>query len=179
VQPQRRRRLRPGPPKDVLGTSFLDLFVEEDRSLCANSIHRGRVIDQARHRHKDGRTIFVTIRISLSKYKGSDVLLVTTGDITKRLEAEQQLIQASKMATLGGNGLRGGPRTQPAPGGDQDRRFDPQKETGPLVLGPDDTLMNVTGKIDANVDRASNIIDHMRQFARKSDARLEAPRSIR
>ena len=48
-----------------------------------------------------GRIIFVTIRISPSKYKGGDVLLVTTGDITKRLEAEQQLIQASKMATLG------------------------------------------------------------------------------
>jgi histidine kinase len=29
------------------------------------------------------------------------VLLVTISDITKRLEAEQQLIQASKMATLG------------------------------------------------------------------------------
>jgi histidine kinase len=30
-----------------------------------------------------------------------EVLHLTTGDITKRLEAEQQLIQASKMATLG------------------------------------------------------------------------------
>jgi C4-dicarboxylate-specific signal transduction histidine kinase len=31
----------------------------------------------------------------------------------------------------------------------------------------------VSAKIGANVDRAANIIEHMRQFARKYDARLE------
>jgi histidine kinase len=34
-------------------------------------------------------------------------------------------------------------------------------------------VIKVTHKIGANVVRASNIIDHMRQFARKSDTRLE------
>jgi histidine kinase len=43
----------------------------------------------------------VDIRISPSEYTGQRVLLVTISDVTKRLEAEQQLIQASKMATLG------------------------------------------------------------------------------
>jgi histidine kinase len=41
------------------------------------------------------------------------------------------------------------------------------------VLADDETLRNVSGKIDANVDRASNIIEHMRQFSRKYDARRE------
>jgi len=88
-------------PQELLTTSFLALFLEEERAGYAAQIHRGRVINQARHRHQDGRTIYVTIRVSPSKYRNRDVLLVTTGDITKRLEAEQQLIQASKMATLG------------------------------------------------------------------------------
>jgi histidine kinase len=159
--------------RDVLGTSFLDLFVEEDRSLYANSMHSGRGIDRARHRHKDGRTIFVTIRISLSKYKGGDVLLVTTGDITKRLEAEQQLIQASKMATLGEMASGVAHELNQPLAVIKTAGSILKKKLSRLSLGPDDTLMKVTGKIDANVDRASNIIDHMRQFARKSDARLE------
>ena len=41
------------------------------------------------------------------------------------------------------------------------------------ALSGDETLLNVSAKIDANVDRAANIIEHMRQFARKYDARLE------
>ena len=45
--------------------------------------------------------IFVNIRASLTGYPLRKILLVTTSDITKRLETEQQLIQASKMGTLG------------------------------------------------------------------------------
>ena len=41
------------------------------------------------------------IWISPSEYEDQRVLLVTTSDITKRLETEQELIQAGKMATLG------------------------------------------------------------------------------
>ena len=50
---------------------------------------------------KDGHIIYVSIRVSSSEFNGYKVLLVTTSDITMRLMAEQQLIQASKMATLG------------------------------------------------------------------------------
>ena len=45
--------------------------------------------------------MYVNIRISSTEYAGQEVLLVTTSDITERLMTEQQLIQASKMATLG------------------------------------------------------------------------------
>ncbi len=159
--------------RDVLGTGFLNLFIEEDRQLYANAIRSGRVIDRARHRHKDGRTIFVTIRISLSKYKGRDVLLVTTGDITKRLEAEQQLIQASKMATLGEMASGVAHELNQPLAVIKTAGSILKNKLGRSALTEDDTLVNVTNKIDANVDRASNIIDHMRQFARKSDARLE------
>nr|MBL0714008.1 PAS domain S-box protein [Desulfobacterales bacterium] len=159
--------------RDVLGTSFLDLFVEEDRPRYAHSIRSGRVIDRARHRHKDGGTIFVTIRISPSKYRGRDVLLVTTGDITKRLEAEQQLIQASKMATLGEMASGVAHELNQPLAVIKTAGSILKKKLGRSPLADDDTIMNVANKIDANVNRASKIIDHMRQFSRKSDARLE------
>ena len=37
----------------------------------------------------------------------------------------------------------------------------------------EDTLFNLLNKIDSNVDRATKIINHMRQFARKSDLDFE------
>ena len=37
----------------------------------------------------------------------------------------------------------------------------------------DDTIFNIIGKIDTNVDRATKITNHMRQIARKSDMSLE------
>jgi histidine kinase len=161
-------------PQELISTSFLDLFLEEDRPSYADEIHRGHVINQARHRHKDGRTIYVTIRVSPSKYRRKDVLLVTTGDITKRLEAEQQLIQASKMATLG--------EMASGVAHELNQPLAVIKTAGSILmkklkktpLADHQTLLNVSAKIDANVDRAANIIEHMRQFARKYDARLEA-----
>ena len=161
-------------PEELVATSFLDLFLEEDRAGYAAEIHRGDVINQARHRHKDGRIIYVTIRVSPSKYRRREVLLVTTGDITKRLEAEQQLIQASKMATLG--------EMASGVAHELNQPLAVIKTAGAILmrklrrspLADDATLINVATKIDANVDRAANIIEHMRQFARKYDTRLEA-----
>jgi len=160
-------------PEEVLATSFLELFLEEDRSSYAARIRSGLVINQARHRHKDGRTIYVTIRVSPSQYRNQEVLPVTTGDITKRLEAEQQLIQASKMATLG--------EMASGVAHELNQPLAVIKTAGSILmkklrksaLAEDETLLKVSSKIDANVDRAANIIDHMRQFARKYDARLE------
>jgi len=160
-------------PQELLTTSFLALFLEEERAGYAAQIHRGRVINQARHRHKDGRTIYVTIRVSPSKYRKRDVLLVTTGDITKRLEAEQQLIQASKMATLGEMASGVAHELNQPLAVIKTAGSILMKKLKQSVLAEDETLRNVSGKIDANVDRASNIIEHMRQFSRKYDSRRE------
>jgi len=161
-------------PQELLTTSFLALFLEEERAGYAAQIHRGRVINQARHRHKDGRTIYVTIRVSPSKYRNRDVLLVTTGDITKRLEAEQQLIQASKMATLGEMASGVAHELNQPLAVIKTAGSILMKKLKQSVLADDATLRNVSGKIDANVDRASNIIEHMRQFSRKYDSRRES-----
>jgi histidine kinase len=96
-----------------------------------------------------------------------------TSDITKRLETEQQLIQASKMATLGemATGVAH-ELNQPLSVIKTASSFSINKieKHEPIA---DEILFNILMKIDSNIDRATKIINHMRQFARKSDMDLE------
>ena len=159
--------------RDIMKRPFLELFPEADRRGYAEKLKTLPLIHQAKQLHSAGREIFVDIRISPSTYPGRDVLLVTTSDITRRLETEQQLIQASKMATLGemATGIAH----------ELNQPLSVIKTAGSFLVRklnqnapvPADTLTSMLVKIDTNVDRATKIINHMRQFARKSDPDLE------
>jgi histidine kinase len=110
--------------------------------------------------------------VSPSEYWGQSVLLVTTSDITKRLKTEQQLIQASKMATLGemATGVAH-ELNQPLSVIKTASSFLVKKiENGQSIK--ENIMETMLAKVDANVDRATKIINHMRQFARKSDMKL-------
>ena len=87
--------------EDLRNTSFLSLFPKEDQKAKAGALRTFTRIDTARQIRKDGQMIYVNIGISASEYSGQAVFLVTTSDVTVQLMAQQQLIQASKMATLG------------------------------------------------------------------------------
>ena len=158
---------------EILNRSFLSFFMEKDKDQYASKLRAASVINQVKHLGKAGKTLFVNIRISPSDYPGKKVLLVTTSDITKRLEAEQQLIQASKMATLGemATGVAH-ELNQPLSVIKTASSFSIKKinKNEPIE---DEILSNILLKIDSNVDRATRIIQHMRQFARKSDMDLE------
>ena len=159
--------------KEILGRSFTDLFLEADRDQYASKIRHTSVMNQVKHQNKAGKTLVVNIRISPSDYPGKRVLLVTTSDITKRLEVEQQLIQASKMATLGemATGIAH-ELNQPLSVIKTASSFSIKKiDKNELIEG--EILTKIFMKIDSNVDRATKIINHMRQFARKSDSDLE------
>jgi histidine kinase len=159
--------------EDILSQSFLVLFLPEERQHYAAAIRTATELNQVKHVHKNQSRLVVNIRISPGEYPGRKALLVTTSDITKRLEAEQQLIQASKMATLGemATGIAH-ELNQPlsvikTASSFFIKKLDRQQA---IELG---TLGTMLRKIDGNVDRATRIIDHMRQFARKSDLKLE------
>jgi histidine kinase len=100
------------------------------------------------------------------------VLLVTASDITKRLEAEGQLIQASKLATLG--------EMATGVAHELNQPLSVIKTASSFCLlkfGRDESmdpelLTRMLQKVDGNVDRATRIIHHMRQFARKSEIHL-------
>lgn len=161
------------PKKEILNTPFMDLFDPDEREQHQMGIHQTSVINQAKHIHRDGNVLFVDIWISPSEYPGQKILLVTTNDITKRIETEQQLSHASKMATLG----------QMATGVAHElnqpltviktlssffmKAIDPEQDA------QNKKLHDISQKINSNVDRASKIINHMRQFARKSEITLE------
>jgi len=159
--------------EDIIDKSFLNLFREEERQHYAAKLKASSVINQAKHLTKDIKELFVDIRISLSEYSGQEVLLVTTSDITKRLEAEQQLIQASKMATLGemATGVAH-ELNQPLSVIKTASSFFIKKISRGQAIEKKVLDMMLT-KVDSNVDRAARIINHMRQFARKTDTALE------
>jgi histidine kinase len=157
---------------EITGRSFLDLFLDEEKDHYAFKIMTSAYVNQAKHVDKDGKTLFAAIRVSPSEYLGQKVLLVTTSDITKRLEAEQQLIHAGKMATLGemATGIAH-ELSQPLSVIKTASNFCLKKINGNEIIENKD-LYTMLEKIDRNVNRSANIISHMRQFARKSDVVL-------
>lgn len=158
---------------EMIGTFFQDLFKKDERKDYASRIKSSEILNQVKQFGKTGKTLFVNIRISLSEYSGHKVLLVTTSDITKRLEAEQQLIQAGKMATLGemATGVAH-ELNQPLSVIKTVSSFCIDKISRNEKIKYD-ILSTMLTKTDKNVDRATRIINHMRQFARKSDMETE------
>jgi len=158
--------------KEMTRRSFLDLFKPEEKDYFAFKLVTSSVINQVKHVSKDGRELYVNIRISPTEFPGQKALLVTTSDITKRLEAEQQLIQGSKMATLGemATGVAH-ELNQPLSVIKTASSFCMKKisKNEPIA---EKILFSMLEKVDRNVDRASKIINHIRMFARKTDLKL-------
>ncbi len=158
---------------DIIQKPFLALFQEEEKDRYQKAIKETSVINQAKHVHRDGNILFVDIWVSPSEYPGQKILLVTTSDITQRIETEQQLSHASKMATLG----------QMATGvaHELNQPLTVIKTLSSFLIktlsdGENEKeaqLFEVSKKINNNVDRAAKIINHMREFARKTEIRLE------
>ena len=157
---------------EMINKSFLKLFKEEEKDQYATRLKKSAVINRAKSINKDGRTLFVSVRISVTEFDKQKVLLVTTPDITKRLETEQQLIQAGKMATLGemSTGVAH-ELNQPLSVIKTASSFFMKKiRKGERIK--DDILLSLSEEIDSYVDRAAKIINHMREFGRKSDIKL-------
>ncbi len=157
---------------DLLGRSFLGFHEPEEYERFENMLRSRNVLNQVKHLHSNGRRIFVNIRVSPSEYDGERVLLVTTSDITKRLETEEQLAQASKLATLGemATGVAH-ELNQPLSVIKTVSSFFMKKINAQQDISHD-ILYQMLGKVDSNVDRATKIITHMRLFARKSEVKL-------
>jgi histidine kinase len=159
---------------DIVGTSFMNFFVDEEKRAYAAEIPTSPILNRVRQVKKSGTPLFVNIRISPFDDDGHAVFLVTTSDITKRLAVEQQLIQASKMATLGemATGVAH-ELNQPLSVIKTASSFLMKKARGQEPVA-DDIMLTMTGEIDSHVNRASKIINHMREFGRKSDLDIVA-----
>jgi histidine kinase len=158
---------------DIINRSFMDFFLEEEKERYTAIIKSSTLLTRVRQLNRSGKHLFVNIRISPAEYPNRKVLLVTTSDITERLETEQQLIQASKMATLGemATGVAH-ELNQPLAVIKTASSFFMKKVKKAEKI-EDSILATLSKEIDSHVDRATKIINHMRQFGRKSDMEFE------
>ena len=161
---------------ELLEMSFLDFFLPGERERYFSQVRAFTVLNRARHHTREGKPFYVDIMLSPSEYQQRPVFLVTTNDITDRLEAEQKVVQAGKMATLGemATGVAH-ELNQPLTVIKTASSFLLRKIRREEPISPE-ALVTMAGEIDNHVDRASKIITHMRNFGRRTDHVLEQVR---
>ena len=153
--------------------TFLDLLFEEDKELEEGlkklTNHQCGFYPRRIHIRKKGGPFYVNIVACHAMHMGRDTLIATTTDINVNVEKEAQLIQASKLATLGtlASGMAH-ELTQPLNVIQVASDFFLKKlKKGEEVSN--DELRTIAEEIGSHVDRASKVIKHMREFARQSD----------
>eukprot|EP01022_Parablepharisma_sp_SALTPOND_P019774 TRINITY_DN3421_c1_g1_i2.p1 TRINITY_DN3421_c1_g1~~TRINITY_DN3421_c1_g1_i2.p1 ORF type:complete len:699 (-),score=307.70 TRINITY_DN3421_c1_g1_i2:85-2181(-) len=157
-------------PGGLLGRSFLEVTHEGDRARVRQFIdHREAFLPNVRQMRGNGKSFYVNLRASYGEHLGRQAVIATTSDITERLQTEQQLIQAAKMATLGE--MSAGvahelnqPLTVIGTGSDYLRKC---VERG-RELTPE-ALLQVAQELNQQVERARRIITHLREFGRKHE----------
>jgi len=112
---------------------------------------------------------YLRAKICPTEYKDRDALILAVTDITEMVEQEVQLIQASKMTTLGqmSAGIAhelNQPLNAIKLGNDY---LSTMVEKGRSI--PDNDIAMIAHEVNAQVDRASEIINLLRQFGRKTD----------
>lgn len=159
--------------EELIGTSFLDLCDQDDEDLLQGLAHmsdsQSLLLTKKRHYRKGGHPFYVNINISPARYGDSEVVIAATTDITESVEKETQLIQASKMTTIG----------QLAAGMAHEINqplnviqicsdlLDKIVQRG-LTFSKEE-IEALAKDIRRNVERASRVIQHVRDFARQSE----------
>jgi PAS domain S-box-containing protein len=159
--------------EELLGIPFLQMGEKNDKelvdSLKSLSEDRSHLLTKKRHYRKGGRPFYVNINMSFAKYGEMDVIVASTTDITEVIEKETQLIQAGKMTTLGvmAAGMAheiNQPLNVIQVCADF---FLKMLNRGQKI--EDEDLRSMANDIVTNVERASGVIKHVRDFARQSE----------
>jgi PAS domain S-box-containing protein len=121
------------------------------------------------YRRKDNSKLYVNVHACPAHYGKRPALIVATTDITKMVEKDNQLIQFSKLKTLGemSAGIAhelNQPLNAIKMGSEYLELITEQNQ--PLVRGD---LRTVGAEVSRQVDRATAIIGRLRDFGRKSD----------
>ena len=153
--------------------TFLDLLFERDKELEEGlrklTNHQCAFYPRRKHFRKEGEPFYVNIVACHARHMGMDCLIATTTDINESVEKEAQLIQASKLATLGtlASGMAH-ELTQPLNVIQVASDFFLKKIKKGEEVSTDE-LRAMAEEIGSQLDRASKVIKHMRDFARQSD----------
>ncbi len=158
---------------EFLAMNFLDLGNGENEEI-PNAVRnlskdKSKLFLKKQHFKKGRIPFFVNINISYAEYAGDYVLLATTTDISESIEKEAQLIQASKMTTLGTMAAGMAHEINQPLNVIQicaDFFLKMIKKGNPVK---EEDLRSMAYDISSNVQRATEIIKHMRDFSRQSD----------
>jgi PAS domain S-box-containing protein len=159
--------------EEMLGLDFLELSDRDEElaeALEELSLDKSLLFAKRKHYRKGRHPFYVNVNISLAKYGESEVVIASTPDITESVEKETQLIQASKMTTLGQMAAGIAHEiNQPLNVIQVCADFFLKMIDRGQTIGEDD-LKSMASDIGKNVQRAAAIIQHMRDFARQSVA---------
>ena len=165
---------------ELMQMTLLDLIDVEDTKRfwkeVQNSSHRDFFfLPRLWAKKRDGNNFFIDLHARMGQLheteKGTTARswIIRTVDITERLEQEAQLIQAGKMATLGemATGIAhelNQPLNVIKVGADF---FTKMIQRGKKIS--EENLLKVSHNVSEQVDRATDIINHLRDFGRKTD----------
>ncbi|MFH1350311.1 MAG: ATP-binding protein [Pseudomonadota bacterium] len=164
--------------EQILDKSFLELGPDGYADGVLSGIRPipaiwSSVYPRVRHLRKDGAPFYVSVYACQRRRSLKYGIIATTVDITELLEKESQLIQASKMTTLGemATGVAH-ELNQPLSVIKTASSFLKRKVNKKEPIR-DEILLTLSEEIDSHVDRASKIINHLREFGRKSEVEKE------
>lgn len=174
--------------EELLGRPFTDLgtfkYGETDlgEPQMGGAPRECIVSNKIRHFKKGNKPFYVNARACPTRYEDREAIILATTDITELIEKDTQLIQASKMTTLGqmSAGIAH-ELNQPLNAIKMGNEFLKMMiEEGKEI--PEGDLSRVVTEVSGQVDRAAEIINRLRDFGRKADftkERVEIKKSVR
>jgi len=154
--------------EEIVGRPFTDLGPLDLEPLAdvgkAHSLSFKR-----QYYRKNGSSLYVNVHACSSHYMTREVLIIATTDITEMVEKDSLLIQASKMKNLGEMSASiAHELNQPLNAIKMGSEYlEMMNEKDRAV--PEQDLTKVIVEISRQVDRATQIINRLRDFGRKSD----------
>lgn len=160
--------------EEFLGMNFDDLAPETDREPTRSLLRSLDPSEMAplpilRRRRKSGSVLVVNFSVAAGHYNERPILMIAAWDVTEKLEKQAKLIHAGKMATLGemATGIAhelNQPLYVIRIGVDY---LSKKLRTSGNISEED--FRRVSQEINDGVSRATGIINHLREFGRKTD----------
>lgn len=165
--------------KELIAKRFTELEAEHGGTSTAffagESDAQGCISFQKQlHQKKGDKPFFVNLHACHISYKGRPSIIISAADVTEMMEKDAQLIQASKMKSLGEMSAgMAHELNQPLNAIKMGSEFLMMTIERSMEI-PKEQLHQVVSEISTQVDRAADIINTLRAFGRKADLTREA-----